>query len=175
MANTFELIASSTVGSGGAADITFSSIPSTYTDLVVKLSTRQDGSAIGYQFGIRFNGSSSGYSRRLIYGDGIAANSGSGSSETFSRVAFTQSSTYTANTFNNVEIYIPNYAGSSYKSFSTDGVSEGNATQIYSAGLYAGLWSDTAAITSLTVSEYSGSGTNFAQYTTAYLYGVKNA
>ena len=175
MPNTFELISSTVVGAGGAADITFSSIPSTYTDLIVKLSTRQDGSAIGYQFGIRFNGSTSGYSRRLTYGDGLAANTAGASSETFARVAFTQSSTYTANTFNNVEIYIPNYAGSSNKSFSTDGVSEGNATQIYSTGLYTGLWSNTAAITSLTISEYSGSGTNFVQYTTAYLYGVKNA
>ena len=98
MPNTFELISSTVVGAGGAADITFSSIPSTYTDLIVKLSTRQDGSAIGYQFGIRFNGSTSGYSRRLTYGDGLAANTAGASSETFARVAFTQSSTYTANT-----------------------------------------------------------------------------
>jgi hypothetical protein len=40
MANTFTLIASSTVGSGGAASIDFTSISSTYTDLVVKLSLR---------------------------------------------------------------------------------------------------------------------------------------
>jgi len=175
MANTFELITSTTVGAGGASSIDFTSIASTYTDLLIKLSTRQTGSAVGYQFGIRFNGSSSGYSRILLYGDGVAANAGSGSAETFARIAFTQSSTYTANTFNNVELYIPNYAGSAYKSFSTDGVSEGNATQIYSAGIYAGLWSNTAAITSISISEYSGSGTNFAQYSTAYLYGVKNA
>jgi hypothetical protein len=175
MANTFELIASSTVGSGGASSIDFTSIPNTYTDLVVKLSTRQNGNADGYQLGIRFNGSTSGYSRRLIYGDGLFANSGSGSSETFARVTFAQSSTFTANTFNNFEIYIPNYASSNNKSFSTDGVNENNTTAVLSAGLYAGLWSNTAAITSLTVSEYSGSGTNFVQYSTAYLYGVKNA
>jgi hypothetical protein len=172
MPNTFTLIASSTVGAGGAADITFSSIPSIYTDLVVKLSTRQDGNANGNQLGIRFNGSTSGYSRRLTYGDGLAANTAGASSETFARVTFAQSSTFTANTFNNFEIYIPNYAGSTNKSFATDGVNERNAADVLSAAFYIGLWSNTAAITSLTVSEYSGSGTNFVQYSTAYLYGI---
>ena len=37
---TFTKIASATVGSGGASSIEFTSIPSTYTDLVIKLSMR---------------------------------------------------------------------------------------------------------------------------------------
>ena len=45
MANTYELIASSTVGAGGASSIDFNSIPNTYTDLLVKLSGR---SSTGY-------------------------------------------------------------------------------------------------------------------------------
>jgi hypothetical protein len=44
MANTFELITSSTVGSGGAASITFTAIPQTYTDLKILYSTRNSGS-----------------------------------------------------------------------------------------------------------------------------------
>ena len=42
MPNTFTLIASSTVGAGGASSIDFTSIPSTYTDLVIKASLRSD-------------------------------------------------------------------------------------------------------------------------------------
>jgi hypothetical protein len=54
--------------------------------------------------------------------------------------------TATANTFGNTEFYIPNYTSSNYKSFSVDGVTENNATAAFA--LYAGLWSNTAAITS---------------------------
>jgi len=175
MANTYILIEAKTLGSA-VASVTFSSIPSTYTDLLLKASTRQSGDADGYQMGIRFNGSSvSEYSRKVIYGYGSAVSNGSGSSESFARIAFAQSSTYTANTFNNFEIYIPNYTSSNYKSFSSDAVSENNATGVYAQALYAGLWSNNAAITSVTLSEYAGSGTDFVQYSTFYLYGIKNS
>ena len=45
--NSYESIATVTVGSGGAADVTFSSIPATYTDLLLKLSSRAD-SAVNF-------------------------------------------------------------------------------------------------------------------------------
>jgi hypothetical protein len=175
MANTFELIASSTVGSGGAATFDFTSIPATYTDLLLKCSTRQNGTASGYRLHLRFNNSStSEYSSRELYYDNATVYSGSGSSESYIRVAFVQNGAYTANTFNNVEIYIPNYLSSNYKSTSSDGVDENNG-QINFLGINAGLWSNTAAINRITLSEYSGSGTIFAQHSTAYLYGIKNS
>ena len=175
MANTYTLIEAKTLGSNTTV-VTFSAIPGTYTDLLVKASTRQSGNADGNQIGIRFNGSSaSEYSRKLLFGYGSGVGSSSGSSENFARVAFAQSSTYTANTFNNIEIYIPNYTSSNYKSFSTDAVSESNETSPYAQSFYAGLWSNTAAITSLSLSEYSGSGTDFVTNSTFYLYGIKNS
>jgi hypothetical protein len=88
------------------------------------------------------------------------------------RIGFIPTNGCTANTFGNGEIYIPNYAGSTQKSVSADAVAENNsATYIYSA-LNAGLWTGTAAITSikLLIPSY-----NFVQYSTAYLYGVSNA
>jgi hypothetical protein len=81
------------------------------------------------------------------------------------------SSGATASTFNNADLYIPNYAGSNNKSFSIDSVSENNGTAAV-ASLFAGLWSQTAAITSITLTSRNG---NFDQYSTAYLYGVNNA
>ena len=173
MANTYTLIASSTVGAGGASSISFSSIPSTYTDLVIKLSTRDtDASANNGYVLMTFNGSTSSYSARQLRGSGSAVVSGLGGTTNID-VAIggaMDSAGNTTNTFSNIEVVIPNYAGSSYKSTSSDAVGENNATAAYS-GFVAGLWSNTAAITSISFAPT----VLFAQYSTAYLYGVKNA
>lgn len=174
MANTYTLIASSTVGAGGASSITFSSIPATYTDLKVVFSLRSDWSSDPYDYfvqGIQFNGTTSTYSTKLLYGSGSAAASGSDSS-TGLRQSYYNAGTSTSNTFANGEMYIPNYISSNYKSASIDQVTENNATASI-AGLTAGLWSSTSAITQIAFLPRSGS--NFVQYSTAYLYGVKNA
>jgi len=172
MANTFELIASSTVGLLGSASIDFNSIPSTYTDLLVKVSSRDGRVANGTDVYISFNGSTSNLTMRRAYGDSSAAYSSSGST---GNIAIEPSSTATINTFGNTEVYIPNYAGSNNKSYSADGVSENNATAAGSAftQITAGLWSITSAITSISITPVSGN--SFVQYSTAYLYGVKNA
>ena len=169
MANTFELIASSTVGAGGATTIDFTSIPQTYTDLCLKLSARvNQSSSYGIDVYLLPNGSSSSLTAKRLYGDGSAA--GSDSLTQIRGIA--TSTAQTANTFANTEFYIPNYTGSTYKSVSVDGVAENNATNAFEL-LVAGLWSNTAAITSLTLSVPSTFA--FQQYSTAYLYGVKNA
>ncbi len=170
MANTFELIASSTVGAGGAASIDFSSIPSTYTDLVVVLSSRCTQSGNSAWSHIYFNGSNTNLSSRALYGSGSATgNASSAVAPVYS--SFTNAAGDTANTFNNETHYIPNYAGSNYKSFNSDSVTENNAT-LAVAAIGNGLWSSTAAINQVTI--YPDSG-NYVQYSTAYLYGVKNA
>jgi hypothetical protein len=172
MPNTFQLIASSTVGSGGAASIDFASIPSTYTDLCLKISARVDasGSAASFNINVAINGVSTNRSWRLLEGyDGTNVWSNNG---TTARLALVGGSLTTANTFNNAELYWPNYAGSNNKSVSSDFVSEQNSAVLNSLGFYAGLWSQTTAINQLTLTSTSG---NFVQYTTAYLYGVKNA
>ena len=115
------------------------------------------------------NGSSSGFTGRNVYGTGSAAGS---YSDTSGEVGVLAGNNATASTFGNAEIYIPNYAGSTNKSFSVDSVNENNATSA-SQFLYANLWSNTAAITSITL--LSGGSVNLLQYSTAYLYGVKNA
>jgi hypothetical protein len=77
-------------------------------------------------------------------------------------------SSATASTFGSGLIYIPNYAGSTNKSYLTDWVTENNATAAY-AGFTAGLLSNTAAITDVTL---TGS---FVQYSTATLYGISKS
>jgi hypothetical protein len=167
MPNTFVKIASVTVGSGGAASIAFTSIPSTYTDLVVKISSRNTSS--GDWFHLNFNGSTANFSGRQLFGTGGGAFS---YTKTDGTEAFlNNNSSTTASTFSNSEIYIPNYAGSANKSFSIDSVTENNGTTAY-AVLYAGLWSNTSAITSLT---FTPNANTLTQYSTATLYGIKNS
>ena len=164
MANTYEAIATVTVGSGGASTIDFTSIPSTYTDLKLVLSGRSTSS--GTVASIKFNNSSANFSGIWLVGTGSSALSGTGAD--YFRINWSAS---TSNTFGNTEIYIPNYAGSNNKSFSSDGSSENNATEAY-ANFIAGLWSQTTAINQITLTPNAG---NFAQYSTATLYGIKNS
>ena len=167
MATYIQIGSTVTVGSGGASYIEFTSIPSTYTDLVIKASLRSDRGLQYDSTTITFNGSSSNYTQRMVYGDGSTAGSLNSAAITF---FYATGSTATASTFGNGEIYIPNYAGSTYKSVSMDSVSENNATTALAA-LNAGLWSDTSAITSIRLTV--GGGTLLTQYSSASLYGIK--
>ena len=167
MALTYKQIASITVGAGGASSIDFTSIPSTYTDLCLKMSLRGVNANAYNYVSISFNGSTANQSQRKIEGDGSTASSGSASNFQF----ISNGSGNTSNTFGNHELYIPNYAGSTNKSASLDQVMEQNGTTAY-ASLHAFLWSSTAAINQVTVTGVTG---NFVQYSSATLYGVKSA
>ena len=172
MAVTHKLIQTVTVGSGGAASIDFTSIPQTYTDLVVKLSARTSatGSVTDSPF-VDFNGLTTNQTSRWIRTvDGSTVGS---SNDTRSYLGFSSTrDAATASVFGNGELYIPNYAGSTNKSFSSDGVAENNGTA-GGLGLTANLWSSTAAITRITLTPSSGG--NFMQYSSASLYGIKNS
>ena len=165
MANTYKLIEAKTLGSA-TASVTFSSIPQTYTDIKFVLSLRSANADPRDSIYIKPNNSTSNLTYRYIRGDGTSV-----SSNTLDRVDI-DAANATASTFGNLEIYIPNYASANYKSFSIDTVTENNATEAYS-GLHAWLWSDTTAISSMVFANLSAS--NFVQYSTFYLYGIKNS
>ena len=167
MADTFVKIATVTVGSGGASSIDFTSIPSTYTDLQVLISLRWAGADTALQFYVSLNGSTSGFTSKYLEGNGTSA----ASSSEARRIGVTGGSSTTANTFSSTSLYFPNYAGSTYKSYSSDSVEENNGTQGVQ-NLIAGLWSNTAAINQITISYSSGV---WAQYSTATLYGISNS
>lgn len=176
MATTYTLIASSTVGAGGVSGIDFNSIPSTYTDLKVVLSLRGNVASYDDFVNLRFNSSSgANYSNRILAGDGLNASSSSWTAQTYGYIFQIDGASSTANTFGSVEIYIPNYLSSTNKSYASMGVSENNGNQSTSRqnAINAGLWNQTAAITSINLSV--GSSTLWVQYSTAYLYGISNA
>ena len=165
---TYKKIASVTVGTSAPTSIDFTSIPGTYTDLVILFSGRISAAANIGTVILTFNGSATGYSDRVVSGDGSSVAS---TTDTSIRIR-TNGANATASTFGNAFIYIPNYAGSTNKSVSSDAVSENNATQA-STSLGAGLWSDTAAITSLKLETVSAQ--TYAQYSTAVLYGISKS
>jgi hypothetical protein len=132
MPNNQVLLEKIVVGAAGASSVTFSGIPQTgYTDLCLKLSPRGSTTA-GVMLSI--NSSSSSFSYRLLIGDSSSVSS---SNNTTGRIGSVVSTT--SNTFSNMEIYFPNYAGSTNKSYSVDAVSEANATTAYTEILQQSL------------------------------------
>ena len=160
-----KLIESKTLGTAQAS-IEFTSIPQDGTDLVVLCSTRgnvDDGST-GQIIFIAFNTvGDTNLSGRFLIGVG----SGSGISGALRPFAYQSSSNFTANTFSNSQFYISNYAGSTNKSISIDGVSENNGTTSYQ-GIMAGLWSNSAAINSIQLT----TGSQFVAGSTVSLYKI---
>ena len=151
------------------ASITFSSIPQTFTDLYLVISGRLS-SANSEGLFIEFNGVTSGYSARDLYGTGSSAASSTNPFGITSKlfVGSQASTAQTSNTFGVTTAYIPNYTSSNQKSVSADNIYENNAT---AAGqdVLAGLWTGTGAITSIVITSNNG---NLVQYSSATLYGI---
>jgi hypothetical protein len=169
MANTFVKIASVSLGSA-AANIDFTSIPATYTDLCLVISARATNTNVTYnQHLLSFNGSTSNFSGKRLWGNV----GGAASFNTTRNAGLFDSDTSTANTFGSTQIYIPNYAGSTNKSFSVESTQENNNSTDFYLEMIAGLWSNSAAINQITLTPDISS--NYKQYTTATLYGIKNS
>lgn len=170
MANTYEKIAS-VESNGSTGTLSFSNIPQTFTDLLLFVSGRTTWTTdTNDQIRIYLNGNTSSYAHKLLLGTGSVTD-GDGSTTAPGVNAQTETGAMTANTFSNDFIYIPNYTSSNYKIVSHQHVSENNATLAYST-LGATLWSNSSAITSLSISTFRGY--DWAQYSTATLYGIKN-
>jgi hypothetical protein len=169
MANTYTLIEAKTLASA-TASVTFSSIPSTYTDLKFVFSARSSFAG-DYLRGayIRFNSDTTdaNYSAKRVYIND--ANTGANSDSSLLST-FVNADGATANTFGNGEIYIPNYTAANYKSTSIDSSAENNGNAKSALGTV--LWNNTAAITSITLTPEAG---NLMTYSTFYLYGISNS
>lgn len=164
-------ISTTTIGASGASIITFSSIPQTYTDLLIKISARSDRAATPNDyFKLKINSSSSSYNDKSLYGNGSGLQAEINNSTTYGFMFIINAAGTTSNTFSNTEIYIPNYTGNEYKPFSSESVAETNGTTAITA-LNANLWSNTSPITSITLEP--SPGPNFVQYSSATLYGIR--
>jgi hypothetical protein len=168
---TYTLI-SSNVLSSTAASVTFSAIPATYTDLVIKTSARIDVAGVSANFTIDLINGATGFSNTWVLGTGSSVLSYASLVGSGPYAGEVNGATSTSNTFDNREIYIPSYLISQNKPFSVFSAMETNATAAYTA-ITAGLWSNTAAITSITLGVESTY--NFVSGSSFYLYGISNA
>lgn len=170
MPSTYTLI-SSNVLSSSAASVTFSAIPATFTDLVLRNSTRSSGSGAVF---LQINGDTSSlYSTTRLRGTGATVSSGRETNDTSLYFGLDVYSTSTANTFTSQEIYIPNYTVAQNRAISNFLVQENNAASTdTNIDITAGLYRSTTAITSLTIFKTSN---NFVSGSSFYLYGIKNS
>ena len=171
MAATYTLI-SSNVLSTAAASVTFSAIPSTYTDLVLRMSGRRDVASASGAFRMRFNGLTTAiYSFTDLTGSGSAAASARASGSTAIAEPETVGDTATASTFSSHEFYIPSYTATQNKPMSAFSVAENNTTAA-EMSVAAYLLASTAAINEILIYPPSG---NFMTGSSFYLYGIKNS
>lgn len=156
-------IATQTLGSS-TSTITFSSIPSTYTDLRIVFTPI--GAVSNVYIQMRFNGDSgSNYSSLNIRGSGSAAGS--------QRFAATEGYPLSANdglptsypAFCGIDVF--SYASSKYKTWLSQAANDQNGSG--DIDTWVGLWRSTAAITSVSLIGYNG---NLGTGTTATLYGI---
>ena len=174
MASTYELIASQTLESA-AASVTFDGIPQTFDDLVVLASIRSNytGNASYTDALMQFNDDAgSNYPWKYLGGTGTGTRTGGGTGTAVQLgMATTMGAPATPNTFTPVEVYVPNYAGSSYKSVQSIGAHEVNATNAYLYN-FATVWNNTSAITKIVFSLNQGLYTANSSF---YLYAFSNS
>lgn len=160
MPSTYTPIATSTLGSSSTT-VTFSSIPATYTDLVLVVVASNSVNDSGLQ--VRFNGDSgTNYSDTSMYGNGSGSFSFRTSNQTGAFIGRTD--TGISNNIANIQ----NYSNTTtYKTV----ISRGNDGTMAIACV--GMWRSTAAINSVTVLDQNGR--SFPTGSTFTLYGVKSA
>jgi hypothetical protein len=163
MATTYEAIATTTLGSA-ASSYTFSSIPSTFTDIILVTSIQATSSGQGLY--LQFNGDTgSNYSYTYLRGNGSTATSGRATNNTLCLLSTIAEPPTTG--FANYIAQLQSYAGSTYKT----SIVRANAA---GAGVEAivNLWRSTSAINAVRIFI---SGGNMNTGSTFTLYGVKSA
>lgn len=174
MPSTYTLIATL---SGGASTIDFTSIPQTYTDLVVFQYFRFSSASGIQNVHVRFNNDST--AGAYVQSMALAGDGGVGAYTNSSQNAYQWtyapggSGTTTANAYSNGSLYIPNYANTSYiKATSIDLIMQINATTNQAVQMHAGYWNNTSAINRIT---FTAPSDTFTSGSVASLYGISNA
>jgi hypothetical protein len=173
--NSFDSIATTTVGAGGVSSVTFSSIPSNYKHLQVRFISRNTrGSSTLDGIGIRMNAdSANNYANHRMYGAGATV---VGTGETpVNRISIgimPASTGGSANVFGGAIVDILDYKDTNKnKTVRSLAGYDDNGEAYGVIGLFAGVWLSTNAITSLTI--VSTDGTGLGQYSSFALYGIK--
>jgi len=169
--SSFESIQTVTVGAGGAATVSFTSIPATYTHLQIRGISKTDRADDNDNVKMQFNGdTASNYSHHVLLGTGSAVVA-AGNANASSILTIAGAAANAASVFGGGFIDILDYKDTNkYKTVRTLGGYESNSTGF--VALQSGNWRSTSAITSITLAPNIGS--NFNQYSQFVLYGVKS-
>lgn len=165
----YESIATTTVGAGGTATVTFSSIPSTYTHLQIRATAKS--TSTGDSVRITFNSDTgNNYANHFLYSNGSSAPyAGSESSIARINIYSSYASSSVANVFGVKIVDILDYANTN-KNKVTRAINGFDQNTAGSLGTQSGLWMNTNAITSITLAPQAG---DWAQYSSFALYGIK--
>ena len=160
--NTYSQIASTTLGTA-ASSVTFSSIPATYTDLVLVAMPIKDNANSPY---LRFNGdTATNYSQTYLEGNGTAASSARGSNQAYGYINL--NATPEVNGY--IIVNLNNYSNTTTNKTYLANVGQA-ATAI---DRVVGLWRSTSAISTILIA--SSNGGNYAAGSTFNLYGITAA
>jgi hypothetical protein len=162
----YQSIATTTVGGGGASSVVFSSIPSTYRHLQLRILARSTRGATDDDLKLTFNGATTNYYRHEVYGTGSTV-SAYASTGTAIEVGHLNGSTSAANNFAATIIDILDYANTNKNKVSR---SLSGGMDLDRIKFMSGAWFDTSAITSITLTAANG---NLVQYSSFALYGIK--
>jgi hypothetical protein len=171
----YESIATVTVGSGGAANVEFTSIPATYTHLQIRMIAKNSSTSSGYDFvNMQFNSDTgSNYNSHYLEGTGSGSPISGGVANSVSIYAgdCARSNASYANMFAASIIDILDYANTNkYTTVRTLAGLDYNGSG--GVDFQSGAWRNTNAVTSI---KFSVSGVDIAQYSHFALYGIKGA
>ena len=167
----WDSIATSTVGAGGTASVTFSSIPSTYTHLQIRALGRSSFANTFSSIEIQYNGDTgANYAWHYLKGSGSAASAGSSTSDTVMRAIDFVSASQASGIFSAYVIDILDYANTS-KNTTQRVFGGGDCNGSGGIDLHSGVWLNTSAVTSIKLTASNSS--NFEQYSSFALYGIK--
>ena len=173
--NSYESIATVTVGAGGTSSIDFTSIPSTYKHLQIRGLARSTRAATTDYIRMQFNGdTTSNYRDHLLYGTGAAAASGDDGNNAGIFLHRVAAASATSGMFGALVIDILDYTSTSKNKTTRQlGGTDQNGSGEIDFG--SGLWFKTPeAITSIKLQAQAGTS-NFAQYSSFALYGIKDS
>jgi hypothetical protein len=171
MANTYVLIEAINL-TGTSTGVTFSSIPQTYTDLVLKCSVRIDQVATRTNIRMSFNGTPTLTEAQMV-GYASTVGTGTATGNTFAYWEYINGNSATTSTFGYGEMYLANYASTTqYKVANFQSASESNSNTTTGQYIKRIYIPSTTAISSISLAPASG---NMLSGCSFYLYGIKNS
>lgn len=168
---TFKLI-SSNILSSTTASVTFSSIPTTYTDLVLKVNIRHSTGFVN-TMAVKINSGNT-ISYVVLYGANSSAGSFSGSTTSSDNGLISDGNSNTASTFSSGEVYLPNYNSTEYKQFLATSFGEQNGTTGWQINVVGNSIISTSPITSIQIID-AVNGYSMLSGSSFYLYGISNS